>query len=60
MGQKELTEDDLKDIGISVLEVVLAPLIFVMVILLYAITFLMFSLPCFAPKSDWTNARRSK
>lgn len=57
MGQKELTEDDLKGIGIFVLEVVLAPLMFVMVMLLYAITFLMFLLPCFAPKGDEPDKR---
>jgi len=48
MERKELI--DPKGIGIFVLEVVLAPLIFVTVILLYSITLLLFFLPCFAPK----------
>jgi len=60
MGRKELI--DLKGIGIFVLEVVLAPLVLVIVILLYAITLLLFfsPLPCFAPNvgDDPDHARR--
>ena len=51
MRRKEPTENDLKGFGIFVLEVVLAPVIFVVVMLLYAITLSLFfsPLPCFAP-----------
>jgi len=53
MERQELT--DLKGIGIFVLEVVLTPPIFVIMILMYAITLLLFfsPLPCFAPKGDY-------
>ena len=58
MGRKEVTE--LNGVGTLVLELVLAPLVFVMVILLYAITLLAFfsPLPCFAPKSDETRSQQ--